>query len=447
MSKTRGMNRRRFLRNSALGIGAVGAGLLEMTCGNPADTQKTEKIHPSETENTTPLKIKEYRTLGRTGFKVSDISSGYVKDPAVLEQLLDAGVNYIDTAESYGNESVVGSVLKKRDRKKVFITTKLGFNENLSKEEFLKRARKCLERLQTDYIDCMMIHGCEKTETLKTEGFHAAMRQLKSEGRVRFLGISNHGSNWYKDPDESMEKVLLAAAADGRFDVMLLAYNFIQEDHGANVLKVCREKNIGATLMKVNPTGNIPRLKEHVEKMKKEGKEVDERYLSMIARLEAKEKRAREFIEKYKLDNAKKLRDASIRFVLSNPDMHTVCCAFRSFDDLDVFIPLSGTRLTGLERKQLAAYKEGCGTLYCRHACGLCEPACPHHVPVNAIMRYNHYFEAQGKEKFAMKNYAGLPGPKADLCAHCSGFCENACPYDIPVQGLLSAAHRTLSLA
>jgi len=441
------MNRRRFLKNSAVGMGAVGAGLLEITGGNLLNAQ-TEK-NQQQPETNKPLKIKEYRTLGRTGFKVSDISTGYVKDPAVLEQLLDAGVNYIDTAESYGNEPVVGKVVKKRDRKSVFITSKLWIDpkKDVSKEEFLARVHKCLERLQTDYIDCMMVHGPENVKTIKNEAFHAAMQQLKREGRLRFVGISNHGSNWYKDPEESMEKILLAAAADGRFDVMLLAYNFIQEDNGANVLKVCREKNIGTTLMKVNPIGSIPRLKERIEKLKKEGKEVDKSLPAMIARFEAKEKRAQGFIKKYKLDNAKKMREAAIRFVLSNPDTHTVCCAFRSFDHLENYIPLSGTRLSDMEKKQLAAYKEGCGSLYCRHACGLCEPACPYQVPVNAIMRYNHYFEAQGKEKFAMKSYAQLPGAKADLCAACSGFCEGACPYEVPVQGLLNLAHHTLTLA
>jgi predicted aldo/keto reductase-like oxidoreductase len=82
-----------------------------------------------------------------------------------------------------------------------------------------------LEELQTDYIDCMMMHMPEKTDTLKLEGFHAAMQELKAEGRVRFVGVSHHGSFWFADPAETMENVLLAAADDGRFDVFLMAYN------------------------------------------------------------------------------------------------------------------------------------------------------------------------------------------------------------------------------
>lgn len=433
------MKRRQFLRNSAIGMGAVG-GLLSK--GNLLNA--TQGTGSNET-----LKIKEFRTLGRTGFKVSDISSGFIKDPAVLGRMLDAGINYIDSAESYGNQPVIGQVMKNRDRKSVFITTKLEIEakKDVSKEAFLKRARKCLEELQSDYVDCIMVHAPENIKTFKTEGFHAAMRQLKNEGRVRFVGIAHHGSNWYRDSEQSMEKVLTAAANDGRFDVMLMAYNFIQDDNGAKVLELCRKKNIGTTLMKVNPISAIPRLKVRIEKLKKEGKKVPDLYPNMIKRLEAKAKRAEGFIKKYKMDDAKRMRDAAIRFALSNPDVHTVCCSFRNFDDLDAYIPLSGTRLKDMEKKKLAAYKEGCAALYCRHACGLCEPACPFHVPVNTIMRYNHYFEAQGKEKFAMKNYARLQGPKADLCATCKGYCEAACPYDVPVHGLLNLAHHTLTLS
>ncbi|MDQ1351295.1 MAG: Aldo ket red protein [Acidobacteriota bacterium] len=444
MSNTSGMDRRRFLRNGAVGVGAFGVGMLGG--GNLLHSQVEPQSQAGQEMNQA-LKIKEYRTLGRTEFKVSDISSGFVKDPAVLGKLLDAGINYIDSAESYGNEEVIGSVIKNRDRKKIFVTTKLELKDDLSKEGILARARKCLERLQTDYIDCLMIHSCEKVSLIKTEGFHAAMQQLKSEGRLRFIGISNHGTNFFKDPEEAMDKVLIAAALDGRFDVMLLAYNFIQDDKGAEVLKVCREKNIGTTLMKVNPIGKIPMIKERIEKMKKDGKEIPEAYTQMISRMEAKAKKAEAFIKEYRLDDDRRMSDAAVRFALSNPDVHTVCCAFLNFESLDAFIPLSGSRLAGMEKEKLAAYKEGCGSFYCRHACGLCEPVCPQGVPVNTIMRFNHYYEAQGKEKFAMKQYARLSAPKADRCRNCTGVCESACPYGVPVQGLLTMAHRTLSLA
>jgi predicted aldo/keto reductase-like oxidoreductase len=61
-------------------------------------------------------------------------------------------------------------------------------------------------------------------------------------------------------------------------------------------------------------------------------------------------------------------------------------------------------------------------------------------------MRYQHYFAAQGREKRAMEHYASLGNHNATSCIECSGACEEVCPYDVPVQGLLIAAHNMLSI-
>ncbi len=244
-----------------------------------------------------------------------------------------------------------------------------------------------------------------------------------------------------------MEKVLLAAADDGRFDVFLMAYNFLQMDKSEKVLQVCKEKNIGIALMKTTPVVKYYGLKKYIETMQKEGKEIHELYMKGLERFKEKAEKAEYFIEKYDLKNPDEIRDAAVRFVLSNPNVNTVCCSMKNFDDLERFVSLSGTTLSDPEKKKLAAYKMGCGELYCRHACGLCEPECPNHVPVNTIMRYNHYFEAQGREKYAMAQYAAIPGVKADLCKNCPGYCEAVCPYNVPIQGMLMLAHKRLLLA
>jgi predicted aldo/keto reductase-like oxidoreductase len=269
---------------------------------------------------------------------------------------------------------------------------------------------------------------------------------LKNEGRIRFLGVSHHGSNWHRAPEETMQKVLLTAAADGRFDVFLLAYNFLQMDMGKEVLKACREKNIGTTLMKVNPVGNYYGIKAWVESRQKEGKEVPELYQEGLERFRKKAEQAEGFIKRHNLTNPDEISSAAIKFVLGNPDVHTVCCSMRNFDTLNKYLKLSGQKMLPAEKKALALYKEGCGMLYCRHACGECESHCPHGVPINTILRYNHYFEAQGREKYAMKLYSALPVTNARVCENCSGMCEKACPYNVPTQGMLTAAHQRLTL-
>lgn len=95
------------------------------------------------------------------------------------------------------------------------------------------------------------------------------------------------------------------------------------------------------------------------------------------------------------------------------------------------------------DRKSL---QQAMGHLYCHHACGVCENKCLHNLPINTIMRYNHYFMAQGREKYAINKYFKLPGSKPDVCSECEGMCEASCPYGVSIRSLLSIAHQNLSL-
>jgi predicted aldo/keto reductase-like oxidoreductase len=147
------------------------------------------------------------------------------------------------------------------------------------------------------------------------------------------------------------------------------------------------------------------------------------------------------------LNGYPQIRDAAIRFVLSHPGVQSVTFSIKNFDQLASYVALSGTRLDTTDRKALSIYETECGEFYCRHACGKCEPHCPHSVPVNTIMRFNFYFKGQGREKAAMALYAGLEGKRADMCKNCPGFCEKHCPYNVPVHALLQHAHNTLTMA
>ncbi len=438
--ETRG--RRRFIRETALGAIGVGlAGGRALAAGQSAAPQ-TKATVPGD-----PPRIREYRTLGRTGFKVSDISCGFIMDEGVIRAAYESGMNYFDTAEEYpGHHRVLGRALQGMDRRKVFVATKLEVADDKSKEGFLKRARKALEELGLEDVDCLMMHCPEKAETLGTEGFHAAMTELKAEGRVRHVGVSQHGTFWFRDPEETMEKILLAAADDGRFDVFLMAYNFLRRDNAERVLEVCREKRIGVALMKSAPVAIYHSLKERVERLEKDQKPVNPLYADGLARYREKFDSAQEFIKKYGLKDPEEIRDAAVRFVLGHPDVHTVCFQTQTYDALNAIVKLSGTRLAATEAAKLEAYKEGCGELYCRHACGLCEPSCPHGVPVNTILRYQQYFAGQRREKEAMGYYAAIPGARADACRDCPAPCESACPFGVPVQGMLLLAHDTLTL-
>lgn len=394
-------------------------------------------------------KIQEYHTLGRTGFKASDISMGTASltEAAVLESALDAGMNYIDAAPNYMRgraESIVGSVIKSRDRKSLFVTTKLFWRGAESKQTMKENILKSLERLQSEYIDCLMIHG-GNMEKIKYEPFHDAIKELKTDGKVRFIGLSNHGVQYGEVP-ERMDDIIGAAAEDGRFDVVLFVYNFLQREMGERILKICHEKNIGTTLMKINPVLEYTEFKDYMEAVKKEGKEVPEWLIKRVALYKDRADQSEEFKKKHNLITNDDVRDAAVKFVLSHPHVNSVTFSINSFDAVRAYVALSGLKLESKEKKMLTDYERSSGKFYCRHACGECEPHCPHGVPVNTIMRYNHYFRAQNREKQAMLKYKFMSGTHANVCSNCSGPCEKACPYDVPIQPLLVMAHQTLTL-
>jgi aryl-alcohol dehydrogenase-like predicted oxidoreductase len=327
------MDRRKFLKASTIGV--FGYGLL----ASAGLTHPVRKIGAK--------KIKDYRILGRTGFKVSDLAVGYVKDEGLMGTMLDAGMNYIDTGESYpGAHQLIGKVIKGRARNSIFITSKMLMEGETSKQALLKRAEKCFEDLGTDYVDCMMLHCPETVEELKHEGYHAAMKELKANGRIKYTGVSNHGSFWFRDSKQSMDTVLLAAAEDGRFDMVSMAYNFLKMDQAEKVIEVCKQKNIGITSMKTTPMAKYYIVKKSVEQMENEGKEIPAFYQEGLARYKQKAGLAEQFIQKHNLKTPEEIRGAAIKFVLSNPHVNTVLCSLDTYEEMDRIISLSGKKLS-----------------------------------------------------------------------------------------------------
>jgi predicted aldo/keto reductase-like oxidoreductase len=438
MTKRKGLDRRDFIKASALGLAGIGTALA-------AKPSQAAQAGPGETP-----KIKSYRTLGRTGFKASEIGVGTSQTfpTPVISAAVDAGVNYFDTSEGYGRgaaERSIGEAIKGRDRKSLFITTKVRTDGLAGTAEVAEKVQQCLERLQTDYVDCVMMPGPPTAESVKSEVYHKAIEELKKQGKVRFSGISSHGSR-QPGQGEPMENVLLAAVDDGRFDIVLVVYNFLQKEPGEKVIEAAAKKNVAVTIMKSNPLGRYFDMKARVEQMQKDGQAIDERMQKSIAQMEETAKQAEAFIQKNGLKTPGEIKAAALKFVLADPRVHTLNLAFNTFEDVQNSLALSGSGLGQKEQSLLASFERECGSLYCRHACGVCESQCPSGVPVNTIMRYNHYFEAQGSEKFAMEKYAALETAKADACRTCQGWCEPACPYGVPVRALLNLAHRQLTL-
>jgi predicted aldo/keto reductase-like oxidoreductase len=408
-------------------------------------------------------KIVQYRILGRTGFKVSDIAMGGTRstEASVVRYAYDKGINYFDTGETYtrgASESAIGGAQQFMDRKKIFITTKLHLREDETEESIIERFRKCLERLQTDHTDALYMHGVTEVASLNHPGYHAAIMRLKSEGRVKYTGISCHGPG--RGEGDSIEKVCLAAAEDGRFDLTLFIYNFMNTEPGEKILAACKKNNVGTTAMKtspgilkfdpVDPENLTEKQEESIKRMMNRGSTREEAIQRMQERLKSQQEnyeKTKPFVEKYGVKTEDQLRLASIQWVLQNSAMHTICISFSDYDLIDNVVPLSGTKMSEADRQFLEEYKLGYNNQYCRHGCNLCVEKCPHQLPVSSIMRYAYYYKCQGREKDAMQKYAKLNGLNATHCMTCNAPCLKSCPYGVHAQANLLEAHSLLTFA
>ena len=156
----------------------------------------------------------KYRTLGKSGLKVSEIGLGGdtfgrdIDEPAaeaVINRALELGINYFDTADVYGrgggcSEEIIGKAIKGK-RSKVIVATKFGVAVGVGTQQFAskdglgtrayitKAAEASLNRLGTDYIDLYQFHSTDPAtpieETLR------ALDDLVKAGKVRFIGASN----------------------------------------------------------------------------------------------------------------------------------------------------------------------------------------------------------------------------------------------------------------
>lgn len=435
------IDRRSFLSKSTAMM--AGAGIAGTGAVFSRENRKPEQQQPV---------IREYRVLGRTGFKVSDIGCGFpgMANESVLKAAIAGGINFIDTIEGHGggnSEAAIGRAIKGCPRETLFINSKIAVTEKDTRETLVSRVRKSLERLDTAYIDGLMLWSANTVKHTENKVFHSAVRQMKKEGIVKASGVSCHGSNFTGEPPETMDKVICAAVDSGRFDLVMFVYNYIQQEMGDKILEECRKKNVGAILMKTDPFGGAYNIVTNmVAGYQKENKEIPPNIQDVYSKIMKSQEQAMPFLIQHGLSDSNARKEAAISFVLNNPAVSTVLISFSTFTEVADYINLSGSRLTEKTMSTVESMRDTYGPVYCRHACGICESRCPYGVPVNTIMRYNNYFTAQSREKFAISQYLGLGMPNAGNCSGCQGFCESACPYGVPIHALLVEAHKTLSL-
>jgi len=209
----------------------------------------------------------DYRKLGRTGLRVSELCMGsmqfgWTADEDLSYQILDAsyaaGINFIDTADIYsrwvpGNpggvsETIIGRWLRRSDipRDKVVIATKVrgrmgdGPNdEGLSRTHIMNAVEGSLRRLDTDYIDLYQTHWYD--ENTPIEETLSALTDLVRQGKVRYIGCSNY-------PAWRLTEAVWVAQSRGlaRFDSLQPHYNLVhRKEFEQELREVCKEYGIG----------------------------------------------------------------------------------------------------------------------------------------------------------------------------------------------------------
>ena len=184
-------------------------------------------------------------TLGRTGITVNKNGFGALPIQRVgadyagklLRKAYDAGITYFDTARSYTDSEEKMGLALADVRQHIFIATK---TPSTTVEGFWKDLETSLRLLKTDYIDVYQFHNpafCPKPGD--GTGLYEAMEEAKAQGKIRFIGITNHRLG-----------VAEEAAASGLYDTLQFPFCYLATDRDIALVNLCKEKGVGFISMK-----------------------------------------------------------------------------------------------------------------------------------------------------------------------------------------------------
>ena len=325
----------------------------------------------------------EYVTLGKTGLKISRLGFGGIpiqrvdaeKTKQLMHALVDAGINYIDTARGYTvSEEFLGYGMQ-GIRDKFILATK---SMSRTKEAMAKDIETSLKNMRTDYIDLYQVHNpsmAQLEQVIAENGALEALQEAKAAGKIGHIGLTAH----------SVEVFEKALSLDW-VETIMFPYNIV-ETQGENLIKQCAQKNIGFIVMKPLAGGAI-----------------EDATLAM-------------------------------RFIAANPDVSVIIPGMAEVTELTQNLaavndtaPLSGSELEKIDsiRKEL-------GTQFCRR-CGYCAP-CSVGISIPNMFLFEGYLKRYGLAEWARGRYETLPKTASD-CISC-GACEPRCPYNLPIREML----------
>ena len=332
----------------------------------------------------------EYRTLGKTGLKISRMGFGGIPIQKIheegtrklLHEMMEKGVNYIDSARGYTvSEQYIGYGLE-GIRDKFVLATK---SMSRTKEAMAADIETSLGNFRTDYIDLYQVHNpsMEQLDQVMGEGGALeALMEARAAGKIGHIGLTAHST-------EVFERALELDWVE----TIMFPYNIV-EQQGAELIHKCAEKNIGFIVMKPLAGGAI--------------------------------------------------EDASLalRYVCSNPDVTVVIPGMAEIHELEQNLAAcSNTEpLTQEELKEMDKVREQLGTDFCRR-CNYCAP-CTVGINIPSVFLFAGYLQRYDLADWAKDRYSTLK-VKASACIGC-GKCEPRCPYHLPIREKLKKCARDM---
>ena len=328
----------------------------------------------------------EYRILGKTGLKISRLGFGGIPIQRIdaegtkmlMHQLLDAGINYIDSARGYTvSEEYLGYGLE-GIREHFILATK---GRALTKEAMEQDVATSLKNFRTDYIDIYQFHNPSEADLhtiLAPGGALEALMEAKQQGKIRHIGITTHST-----------AVFQKALELDWVETIMFPYNIV-ESQGEALIHACTERNIGFICMKPLAGGAI--------------------------------------------------EDATLalRYIASNPDVTVLIPGMATAEEFieNLAAVNDSTPLTSAEKEKIQVIRDSLGTQFCRR-CNYCAP-CAAGINIPGVFLFAGYLERYGLADWAKDRYSSLP-VKASACIEC-GACETRCPYELPIRQMMKRA-------
>ena len=267
--------------------------------------------------------------LGRTNLTVSRMGLGAgghsrigrnvgltdAQSADLVRHALDHSVNFIDTAEGYGTEAIIGQALQGRDRTSVVLSTKKSTrHEQVTPDALRASLDQSLKHLGTDYIDLYNLHGVVPQDyAYLVNDIYPALQKAQQQGKIRFVGLSEM---FNEDFEHTM---LQQALADDLWDVLMVGFNLLNQTARANVFAQAITQNVGIQIMFAvrKALSNPDNLREFTDALVKKG-QIDP------ADLRLSSGRSLDAFPDFLLSEAPSLPDAAYRFCRDEPGVHVV---------------------------------------------------------------------------------------------------------------------------